>query len=185
MVLGLAIAGAALAGCGKSPSEQYQQIVDSGNFRVLASNRFGALGEALYDNGSYKVMPAQYTSQAYFDAAEGRGWVVITDQGTIQEVDVHTLAAIDWWVPPLILGEYWDSMRAGSEGTVEISTSEGLTGRVEFAGPGGLPSYFVVMSGENVVLEAQWEYDRIGEITPEELKPPEGLQELPPDIEEE
>ncbi|MHB8779969.1 MAG: hypothetical protein ACYC55_01105 [Candidatus Geothermincolia bacterium] len=169
----LLLAGTALAGCGEGepPARRAMEAARTGNYMIRASGPYGEIGEAVWANGSYRVSLTGKTGVAFYDADSGEIWLGDSEARTLMAVDIHELAAFDWWLPALLVEDYEEEMRLGDDGLLVAQLDIGEA-KMGTEGPDGLPSSFLLVSREVATIDITYAYGRLGEIREDEVAPP-------------
>ncbi len=169
----LLLAGTAMAGCGggEPPARRAVEAARTGNYMIRASGPYGEIGEAVWDNGSYRVSLAGKTGVAFYDADSGEIWLGDSEARTLLAGDIHELAGFDWWLPAPLVEDYAEEMRRGDDGLLVVQLDIGEA-KMGTEGPDGLPSSFLLVSQEVATIDVAYSYERLGEIREDEVAPP-------------
>lgn len=167
----LVAGGALLAGCGEPPARRSLEAARNGRYVIRATSPNGAVGEALWHEGSYRAALSGRTGIAFYDAATGEIWVGDPETRTLRPTDIHELAAFDWWIPALLVAEYEDAMTEGAAGELVAQLDIGAVA-LRTQGPEGMPSSFVLTWEGTPTIELTYEYERVGEVAAQEVEPP-------------
>ncbi len=175
-VTGLVIRAGAAGPPGGRPDD-WLKNTEQGNYCVTASNLNGDLGQASYSDGFYRAEPANQPYAAIVDQKTGTGWLVnLEDTTCLKETgeDLEALSPYDWWLPSFAVTA-WSQLPGVWEGGLFIADAgDGFLVTMEMKGPGHLLSTLLITKNGELKDRRDWEYSALGEVVPDDLRPPPG-----------
>ena len=160
---------------GEGTIEDWIRNTREGNYKVVARDQGTELGVGLYDNGSYRTIPASRAMLAIYNRASEDRFIVNMKDMTYMAAGKEEQDAFSYFLPSSFLDVYFKMPSYWSGDTFEQRTVDNRIFTIEMKGPDHLPSSFKVSKEGQVFRELSWEYLDVGGIGQRNFELPEGV----------
>ena len=167
-------------GCGggggeASPLEQGMRNTLEGSYQVKGIEDGITRGVGIYDNGSFRIVVEDAPRMVIYNAETGEGWLVNLNMRTYQPITRDEALLKAGFMPEQLMQPYFGMENLWNGAEFRMDTEDGRSIRAFLEGPGYLPSAWRAEQDGEVFKEMLWEYLRVGQISPDNFRLPEGL----------
>jgi hypothetical protein len=110
-----------------------------------------------------------------YNAETGEGWLVNLNMRTYQPITRDEALLKAGFMPEQLMQPYFGMENFWNGAEFRMDTEDGRSIRAFLEGPGYLPSAWRAEQDGEVFKEMLWEYLRVGQISPDNFRLPEGL----------
>lgn len=177
LLLGLA---ASASGCAKgkdvlAPLREGWRNTLEGSYQVKAREGNTVLGVGVYSGGSFRIILEETPRMVIYNRETGEGWLVNLHQKVYEPLDSEKATQKAGFLPSQVMKPYFELESFWTGDEFRMDTPDGRTIIARLGGPGHLPSYWEASSRGKVLKRIDWEYRRVGEVSSDNFRLPEGL----------
>lgn len=160
---------------GLSAREQSMQSTLEGSYQVKGTEDGVVKGVGIYDNGSFRIIVEDAPRIIIHNRESGESWLVSLTLKTCEPITYDDAVVRTGFMPATVMKPYFDLQQFWGEDMFQWDTADGRSIRVFLDGPGGLPSRWEAEARGSTFKAIDWEYRRVGAVSPANFQPPEGL----------
>ena len=173
----LAVSSGGCGGGGEAgdPRLEGQRFTYQGSYQVKAMEGGRTLGVGIYDRGSFRVILEGSPRMVIYNDQTGEAWMVNFQRKTYSALSYDKAVQKASFMPHLVmkacfdLEGYWEGADFLMEGADESRIRAGL------GDDNRLPAYWEASQEGRTTKRIEWEYRRVGRVSPENFRLPEGL----------
>ncbi len=162
-------------GGGGVPLEEGRRSTLEGGYQVKAVEGGKVLGVGIYKGGSFRVVMEGVPRMVVYNREEGRAWMVNLQRKTYREIDPEEATKRAGFLPSQVMNPYFDLPSFWDGEEFRMVTQDGRTVVARLDGPGYLPTLWEASGTGGTIKRMAWEYRRVGEVSEENFRLPEGL----------
>ena len=155
--------------------EQSMHITLEGSYQVKGIEDGKTTGVGIYSDGSFRIILEDAPRMIIFNEESGEGWVVSMAQKVYEPIGRDEALLKAGFMPDLVMTPYFGLEQYWIGPEFRMDTADGRSIRAFLEGPQYLPSAWMAEAQGKPIKEIQWEYRRVGEISPANFELPEGL----------
>jgi hypothetical protein len=168
-------AGCGGGGTGLSPREQSMQRTYEGSYQVKGIEDGRAQGVGIYDNGSFRIILEDTPRMVIYNRETEEGWLVSLAQKTYEPISYDEALLKAGFLPDLVMRPYFELEQFWDGQEFRMDTADGRSIKAYLEGPEYLPSAWVAEAQGKPFKEINWDYQRVGDVSPANFRLPEGL----------
>lgn len=171
-------------GCGSpgaetDPLQEGRRNTLQGSYQVKAMEKGKVLGVGIYDNGSFRLILEGAPTMIIYNSESGQGWMVNFHTKTSKEISYDEAAKRAGFMPHVVMKPYFGVERYWGEEGFRMDTPDGRSIRAYLDRPHYLPSAWEARSRDGIIKRIDWQYRRVGAVSPENFELPGGLSPQP------
>lgn len=160
---------------GIGPYEEGMRNTLEGSYQVKATEGDKVLGVGIYCGGSFRIVMEGVPRVVIYNREEGRGWMINLQRRTYREMDLEETTKRAGFLPSQVMKPCFDLPSFWNGGEFHMHTQDGRSIVARLDGPGHLPSLWEAVSPGGTIKRLEWEYRRVGEVSEDNFRVPEGL----------
>ncbi len=169
---------AAFGGCGGNADEPWRKgrlYTEEGSYQVKAREGDRVTGVGIYDCGSFRAILEGTPYVIIYNRENGEAWELNMQRKSFRVLAYEEALRKAGFLPHLVMKPYFDLERFWSGAEFRMQTPDGRVVRACMDGPEHLPSLWESSSNGRTLTRIHWEYRRVGKVSADNFRPPEGL----------
>ena len=174
----VAAAGCGGGGGGETQTCTREQGVEStmqGSYQVKAVEDGRVQGVGIYDNGSFRIILEGVPRMVIHNEVSGESWLVDIRQKQYEPISYDEAILKAGFMPHVMMKPYFDLEGYWSGDAFRMDTPDGRAIKAYLGGPDCLPSSWEAENQGQVFKDIDWEYRRVGQVSPSNFEVPEGF----------
>lgn len=171
-----------LVGCGESGEvsdlrlEGWRSTYE-GSYQVKAVEAGRVLGVGIYDRGSFRVILEGSPRLVIYNHQTGESWMVNFQRKTFSPLTREKAIQKASFMPHLIMKAYFDLEEYWEGGDFVMEGEDGSRISAGLGDEGFLPLYWEASQGGRTIKRIEWQYRRVGSVSPDNFLLPEGFSQ--------